>query len=213
MESPLFPAQDPSFRLIETFAYLPEQGFQRISYHLDRLSRSAAAFGIPFDPEAADISLLSATGNAPLRCRLTLDAAGQFDLTTSPLTPTASQWIGRISENHVDSQDVWLRHKSTRRALYDHSRANLPSGIDEILFLNEKGAVCEGTITNVFAYMPDGRRLTPPLSCGLLPGILRETLLETGQYEESPLTLSDLKRAKALYVGNSLRGLIPIKLR
>jgi 4-amino-4-deoxychorismate lyase len=104
-----------------------------------------------------------------------------------------------------------LQHKTTRRVVYDTARASLPDGIDELLFLNEREELCEGTITNLFIEMPDGRRLTPPVSCGLLPGILREQLLEEG-WAEAVLTMNDLKSAKAIFMGNSLRGLIPAKL-
>ena len=76
------------------------------------------------------------------------------------------------------------------------------------LLLNRLGEVCEGTITNVFADMGDGVLLTPPLRCGLLPGVLRGELLEGGKAREAVLTEDDLHGAKAIFVGNSLRGLI-----
>ncbi len=82
-----------------------------------------------------------------------------------------------------------------------------------MLLLNERGEVCEGTITNVFIDAGDGGPLlTPPLSCGLLPGVLRAEMLEAGRAVEAILTLADLKTAKELFVGNSLRGLIRVQL-
>ena len=60
--------------------------------------------------------------------------------------------------------------------------------------------------------MPDGRVLTPALSCGLLPGILREELLENKAVAEAVLTLTDLKNAQTVRIGNSLRGLIEVEL-
>jgi 4-amino-4-deoxychorismate lyase len=104
-----------------------------------------------------------------------------------------------------------LQHKTTRRAVYDSARASLPDDVEELLFLNEREELCEGTITTLFVEMPDGRRLTPPLSSGLLPGILREEMLEE-DWAEAVLNLNDLKSAKAIYMGNSLRGLIPANL-
>ncbi len=102
---------------------------------------------------------------------------------------------------------MWLGHKTTNRALYDQARAGLPVGIDELIFVNERGEVCEGTITNVFVQEGD-RLLTPPLASGLLPGVLRAELLDTGRAVEAVLTLPDLEHAEAIFCGNSLRGLI-----
>ena len=81
-----------------------------------------------------------------------------------------------------------------------------------MVLLNERGQVCEGTITNVFADFGDGVLLTPRIDCGLLPGVLRGELLDTGKAEEAVFSFDDLKSAKAVFVGNSLRGLIPARL-
>ncbi|NSY38281.1 aminotransferase class IV family protein [Leisingera sp. ANG59] len=216
MESPVRPRDalqnDPAFRLIETLGWHPGQGFRHLAQHLARIGRSAAAFGIPFDPEQAQAVLAEAAGNAPLRCRLTLDAAGQMELTTAPLGNSPSEWRLGIAGTRLEADDIWLQHKTTRRALYDTARAGMPEGVDELLFLNRRGEVCEGTITNLFVTRADGRMVTPPLSCGLLPGILRQVMLESGQCLEAVLRLEDLRDANAIHMGNSLRGLIPARL-
>ena len=85
----------------------------------------------------------------------------------------------------------------------------MPAGIDEVLFLNERGEVCDGTITSVFVAR-GGALVTPPLRCGLLPGVLREEMLAEGLCREAVLGREDL--AEGLMVGNSLRGLIPARL-
>ncbi|NOD35292.1 MULTISPECIES: aminotransferase class IV family protein [unclassified Ruegeria] len=212
MESPLCPANEPDFRLIETLAFRPDEGFVRQGRHLARMARTARVFGFPFDLEEAVAALTAAKGETALRCRLTLDSAGAFDLTIGALAENPPVWRVAVSENRLASNDLWLRHKTTHRALYDSARAALPAGIDELLFLNELGELCEGTITNLFAKMPDGRFQTPTLSCGLLPGILREELLDKETVTEAVLTLTDLKNAQTVYVGNSLRGLIRVEL-
>ncbi|MEX0329454.1 MAG: aminotransferase class IV family protein [Ruegeria sp.] len=212
MESPLRAPSEPDFRLIETLAFRPEQGFVRKNRHLARMARSARALGIPFDTHAADQALMTANRDAPLRCRLTLDAAGRFDLTTGALGPTPDLWRIAISDVRLEASDIWLQHKTTRRAVYDAARASLPQGVDELVFLNEREELCEGTITNLFLDMPDGRYLTPALASGLLPGILREELLETKKVTEATLTLTDLQNAQTVRMGNSLRGLIQVEL-
>lgn len=216
MESPVRPRDtvqnDPAFRLIETLGWHPGAGFRHLPQHLDRMARSAAVFGIPFDRKQAEAVLSEAAGEAPLRCRLTLDADGQLDLTAAPLGGSPAQWRLGIAQTRLNADDLWLQHKTTRRALYDAARAALPEGVDELLFLNQQGEACEGTITNLFVTRADGQRVTPPLSCGLLPGVLRQTLLESGQCREQVLRVQDLLEAKAIHMGNSLRGLIPARI-
>lgn len=107
---------------------------------------------------------------------------------------------------------MWLQHKTTQRQVYDLARASLPEGVDEVLFLNERNELCEGTITNLFVTLADGRQITPPLSSGVLPGILRQSLLEGGQVEEEIVTVDMLQEAQAIHMGNSLRGLIKAEL-
>ncbi|AHD00181.1 4-amino-4-deoxychorismate lyase [Leisingera methylohalidivorans DSM 14336] len=176
------------------------------------MARSAAAFGIPFDPAQARHVLAEAAGDRPRRCRLALDAGGQLELTAPPLGSSPAEWRLGIAETRLDAADVWLQHKTTRRILYDAARANLPGGMDELLFLNQRGEVCEGTITNLFVTRADGQVVTPPLTCGLLPGILRQVMLERGECREAVLGLQDLQAARAIRMGNSLRGLIPARL-
>jgi 4-amino-4-deoxychorismate lyase len=106
-----------------------------------------------------------------------------------------------------------LRHKTSRRQVYTHARSeHLITQADEVLMANERAEICEGTITNVFADFGDGVLVTPRLDCGLLPGVLRGELLDEGRAREAIYSFDDLKSAKAIYVGNSLRGLIPATL-
>jgi 4-amino-4-deoxychorismate lyase len=83
----------------------------------------------------------------------------------------------------------------------------LPVGIDEAIFLNERDELCEGTITNLFLERDDGVLLTPPVSSGCLPGVLRRALLDDGRAQEAVLRPDDLI-GQRFYMGNSLRGLI-----
>jgi 4-amino-4-deoxychorismate lyase len=104
-----------------------------------------------------------------------------------------------------------LRHKATQRALYNDARAALPDGVDELLFINERDEVCEGTITNIAALI-DGVWQTPPLSSGCLPGTYRQHLLNEGKVEEAVLTEEDLRRASKVILMNALRGEIAAEI-
>jgi para-aminobenzoate synthetase/4-amino-4-deoxychorismate lyase len=114
----------------------------------------------------------------------------------------------RVSTHRVLSGDVFLCHKTTHRELYNREYAAAQQdGFDEIIFLNERGEVTEGSISNLFVRQRE-KLLTPPLSSGVLAGVLRRHILETDSTaEERVLTLSDLEQGDAIYIGNSLRGL------
>ncbi len=215
-ESPLRHRLGAGDGLIETFGWFPNRGAVRVARHRARMEHSAEALGIAFSPEAFDAALAGvATGSEPLRVRVTLDGGGRLDATAAPFRPLAdgAVWRVAIAATRLDSRDPLLAHKTTRRTAYDAARAEIPPGdADEVLLLNERGEICEGTITSVFADMGDGTLATPRLACGLLAGILREELLESGRAVERVLTPGDLASAKTLFVGNSLRGLIAVRL-
>lgn len=213
--------------LIETLRFVPAEGFRRGALHLARMARSAQALGFPFDEAAArDAMELAVRGagavdggiepddrNPPgaLRLRLVLKASGALRAAAAPLGPAPGIWHVAIAPDRLDAADPWLRHKTSRRPLYERWRAALPPGVDEMLFLNRAGALCEGTITNLFVEC-DGMLLTPPLRAGVLPGVLRQSLLAADRARETDLHPRDLEGNGAIFVGNSLRGLIPARL-
>lgn len=215
-ESPLRHRLGPDDRLIETLGYAPRSGVARAELHLDRLERSARALYFAFNRMGAIGALRHfAMGPQPLRVRLTLGSAGDLDVQTAPFAPmpTGTVWRLAVAATRLDSGDRLLAHKTTKREAYAAARAEFAADTaDEVILLNERGEVCEGAITNVFADMGDGTLATPPLSCGLLPGVLRAELLATGRAVERVLTPTDLRAAKAIFVGNSLRGLIAARL-
>ncbi|MGY3436725.1 MULTISPECIES: aminotransferase class IV family protein [unclassified Marinovum] len=203
-------------RLIETMLWQPGQGLgQGVALahrHRDRMAQSAARLGFPFTPDRFDAALAAITGDAPLRLRLTLNAIGDLELTSAAVPPPPIGWRIAVAPQRLIASDPWLSVKSTRRALYDTTRANLPQGIDEALFLNEHGFVCEGTITNLLVEHR-GRWLTPPLSDGVLPGVMRAELLAQGALKEQQITLADFKSATRLRLCNALRGQIEVAER
>lgn len=191
-------------RLIETLLW-DGAAFPRLPLHLARLGQGAVALGFACDPGAVRAALEETVGTTPLRVRLTLGPAGEVAVTTAPLPPAKPEWRLGLAAARLSSADPWLRVKSTRRAAYDAARGALPPGLDEVIFLNERDEVCDGTITTVFFDRGQGMR-TPPLSSGLLPGVLRAELAAP----EEVLPARDLPHVR-LWVGNALRGLIPAR--
>ncbi len=197
--------------LIETLRWGPKTGFVRLDRHLARLARSAAMLGLP-GAEKANDALRTAlpTSDTPLRVRLELFPDGRIDVQTAAFTPLAADtvWRLKIAATRLASTDPLLRHKISRRVLYSEARAEFPAGeADEVILLNERGELCEGTITSLFLEDGSGILKTPPLAAGLLAGVLREELLESGRAVEAMLRPQDLSGA-TIYAGNSLRGLI-----
>ncbi|PYE87756.1 aminotransferase class IV family protein [Phyllobacterium leguminum] len=215
-ESPVRNGNGLDYELIETLRWEPLCGFLRINRHLARLELSARQLGFPFDETSIRAKLDGlARGDQALRVRLALDPDGSIGVTAQPFTPLSSDTVWRvaIARTRLDKNDPLLHHKTTRRQIYDAARAEFSrDDIDEVILLNNEGRVCEGTITSVFADHGATCCATPALDCGLLPGILREELISGGIVHEAELTEDDLRKAKNILVGNSLRGLIRAKL-
>jgi 4-amino-4-deoxychorismate lyase len=201
VESPLCAgAGAKGLKLIETMLW-DCAAVPRLSLHLARLVAGAAALGWGM-PDVAP-HLLAVRPGGPARLRLTLDAMGMVDIAVAPVPPAKPVWQIGLASERLASGDPWLRVKSTRRGAYDRERARLAVDLDEVVFLNQHGEVCDGSITTVFFDRGAGMR-TPPLACGLLPGVLRADMALT----EEVLRGEDLRQVR-LWVGNSLRGLIP----
>lgn len=212
-ESTLRDRNSTGFELIETLRCEPETGLVRLERHLARLQTSAGSLGFRFDAEAVGGALAGTVDRTQLlRVRLTLARDGAVGCTAQPFTPVPPNalWRLRIAVTRLDRDDPLIRHKTTRRNLYQAARQEFsPDEADEVVLLNGDGRLCEGTITNIFLDRGDGGPLlTPALSCGLLPGVLRGALIDEGRAVEAELTTGDLGSAETVYVGNSLRGLI-----
>jgi 4-amino-4-deoxychorismate lyase len=211
LEGPFRRQLPDDLTLIETFGWRYGPGFVNIRDHLARLERTARLLAVPFDRRAIERGLgRHAGGTRPLRVRLTLARSGAVAVEARAMAPGPELWTLRLAEERLDPADPWLRVKTSMRGLYDSTRAALPAGVDEAVFLNSRGEVCEGTITNLFLRV-GGTCLTPPRASGLLPGGLRGQMLRQGRAQEAVLRPEDLERG-ALFVGNSLRGLVPARL-
>ena len=200
--------------LIETLRFEPKNGFIRKSAHLDRMMRSAELLEFDIDREAL-ANALNFESEETSRVRLELFQDGHFETAVVPFEKQAddTQWTIAIAQTQIESTNMLFGHKTSERNVYQAARTEYPAEeINEVILCNEKGQICEGTITNIFIRSGKGKLRTPHLDCGLLPGIFRQHLLETNQAEEAFLTIDDLQQADEIYVGNSLRELISAKL-
>lgn len=206
------------FDLVETFLFTPGAGFRHLDAHMRRLAASARYFGFRFRRAAVLSSLEAAVreraGDAAQRVRLLLSRDGSVavELGAAPPADTAGRgWKVAVSPVAVSSRDPFVRHKTTARAWRDAERARVrEEGFDEVLFLNERGELTEGAVTNIFLEI-GGRLVTPLLSCGLLGGVMRARLLADRSLGASERVLfpEDLARAGRVLLTNSLRGVLP----
>ncbi len=204
------------FSLIETLQAHRTSGARHLTLHLQRLSVSARHFGFRCDTAqiAAQVSAVCAglTDGQLYRMRLLLNADGRVDIRTAPMSDSMPSSVRLLlAKQSMQSQDVFLRHKTTLRRRYDLAwQAAEKMGAFDTLFVNEKSQVTEGGRSNLFICR-DGQWLTPPLSEGVLPGIMRGLLLSdtTMNAREAVLTLDDLRSAERMMVCSSLRGSLP----
>jgi para-aminobenzoate synthetase/4-amino-4-deoxychorismate lyase len=198
------------FDLIETMRFDPEEGIAELDRHLARMKRSAEALSFVFDRHHARNELQAATFRLGARrtLRLLLSRSGALAIESRPPRETPAGPVDvAVGLRPVDAEDFRLAHKTSDRAFYDEARA--ATGRFEILFEDEEGFLTEGSFTSLFVER-GGRLLTPPLSRGLLPGVLREALLERGRALESDLRRDDLQ--SGFWIGNAARGLIAARL-
>ncbi len=200
------------FALVETMRFEPEKGLPLLPYHLRRLFLSARYFDFSFEEDQVKRFLKEALKglSVPAKVRLLLYEDGGLELETSPLPEVRSPVRLGLMKRSVEKHERFLFHKTTYRPWYEAPRRLAEKeGLFDVIFFNEDGELTEGTITNLFLEI-EGRLFTPPLSAGLLPGVLRESLLERGKALEASLFLPDLQRATRVWVGNAVRGLVPV---
>jgi para-aminobenzoate synthetase/4-amino-4-deoxychorismate lyase len=208
-------AEAPPFSLLETLR-LDDGTFWLGRRHLDRLRASATYFGRP-DPVVAATEALDRVAAAHpagrWRVRLLVEPGGRAATEVYPLAPTAGPVPVLRAREPVDSSDVFLQHKTTHRAAYAPARRLLAQhpGSYDVLLHNERGELTELTTGNVVLDL-DGTRCTPPLDCGLLGGVERAEALAAGRLMERVLRPIDLDRAAAVWLLNSVRGWLPVRV-
>lgn len=198
------------FELFETMQATRESGPRHLERHLQRLAASARYFGFAWDEAAAraylTLACQSLPPGQPHRLRLAMNTAGAFAVQSGVLAPLQEPVRVLLADQTTDSSELFLRHKSTLRERYDAAwKAADAQGAFDQLFFNERGELTEGGRSNVFI-RKDGVWITPPLSSGMLPGVMRAVILEAWGAQERPITREMLLAAEEIVVCNSLRG-------
>jgi para-aminobenzoate synthetase / 4-amino-4-deoxychorismate lyase len=207
------------FEIFETIHATRADGCRHLERHLARLGASAAYFGHRFDAAlaraAAQEACAALPDDGPHRVRLALRTDGDIVVQTGALAPLNEPVTLLLADEATHAHDVFLRHKTSIRSRYDAAwRAAESEGAFDTLFFNERGELTEGGRSNVFVRIA-GRWYTPPLSAGVLPGVMRGVLLDDPAWDaiECPLTRESLAHAQEIVVCNALRGVLRAVLR
>ncbi|MEC8469594.1 MAG: chorismate-binding protein [Pseudomonadota bacterium] len=203
---------DPGFHLFETMR-ISEGRITRLARHLSRLENSAQYWCFGFDRQAVESylhELVSSIDSAKQwRLRLQLNRCGTLSHSLDPFFSDAATADSEcvpllISPTPVESTDPFIIHKTSRREAYERAVTEVPKGVSPLL-VNEMGHVTESAIANV-VYQMEGSLFTPPITDGLLPGVLRDELIDEGTVSERSLPLADIEKVESWWLINSLRG-------
>ena len=199
-----------NFDLFETMGFDPKSGIARLELHLMRMKDSANILGFNFDRHEARNQLHAAifTADSPAKIRLMLSPSGALSIEVSMAPPPRDIVKAGVVLMDADHDDVRLAHKTTDRGIYDMPRLAHPNW-DEVIFVDKERYLTEGSISSIFVKRGD-IYVTPPKSRGLIPGILRQEMIDNGMAIEGDLMEKDL--LDGFFVGNSLRGLTKAQL-
>ncbi len=205
----------PQFSLIESIRWERKKGFHLLDLHLNRLTNSAHYFQIPLDLEDVKkrlVTLETEFRKALYKVRVLVSLEGKIKINYQLLEEMILPVKVKLSRKRIDPNKLFLYHKTTDRHFYDREKslANR-EGFFEVIFINNKGELTEGSISNIFLLIQD-KLFTPPQTCGLLPGVLRQHLLEKGRVSERVLYLDDILPAQKIFIGNSVRGLLETEI-
>ena len=208
----LIDARSCDFYLYETILFRGTRGYRMLEGHLRRLHRSARYFGLPCSMVRIRRKLQRleyllqrvASGNKPIRVHLRLLRRGRIKIVLHELKDSKRNVTIEFCRAPALSVLPFLNHKtSTGRAFYERHKARTA---DDCLVINERDEITETSIYTVFCFI-DGRWITPPLRSGVLGGVMRERLLARRHILEACITADDVRRASAIVLANSVRGL------
>ncbi|MGI6069737.1 MAG: aminotransferase class IV [Blautia sp.] len=189
-----------------------------LEQHYERLQRAADFLQIPLNLEKVQERVRKCLEEDGMAC-------GRRVI---KITVSGSNLTAQVRENHYRDLDYQkgfvadisqVRRNETSPFTYHKTlnygdcifekRKSKAYGVDEPVFLNMKGAFAEGACTNLF-FVKEGRIFTPPVSCGLLPGIMRGYVCRTYPVEERLIYPEDIESFEEMFVTNSLVGIMPV---
>ncbi|HOK41469.1 MAG TPA: aminodeoxychorismate synthase component I [bacterium] len=202
------------FKIIETILWYKKYYF--LEEHLIRLKKSAKYFDYHYSQNKIKERLIQISRLFQKRKRYKvriLLSEDNFDIYFEELIIDKREKFITISKKRTNTKNIFLYHKTTNRELYNKEfNKYRKKGFYDVLFMNEKDEITEGTFNNVIIEK-NNKIITPPIECGLLNGIYREYLIKKKRIKEEIIKYNDLKNAEKIYLCNSVRGLVEVLLR
>jgi para-aminobenzoate synthetase/4-amino-4-deoxychorismate lyase len=210
LKAAIFGRRPLTFDLLETMKWTPTGGYFLLDRHIHRIHRSALYFEFAWNEADVlrELDRAVAGKNEPQRVRLLAARDGGVRVESTPLSRHAAPARLGIANAPIDPADVFLFHKTTHRDVYTRA---MRDDCDDVLLWTPHGDVTETTIGNIVVEI-GGRKVTPPMDAGLLPGTFREELLERGEIVEGRVTLDDVKAASRIWIINSVREWCPAEV-
>ena len=204
---------NPGFTLFETMRVASGR-IRQLRQHLQRLGRSAEALGFRCDGRVLRLALqehlytLENTRVYRLRLDLAWDGSHTLQSTELPPLPSGPALLVLSATPVQRQQALLLNHKTSLRSDYDRAiqKATVHGAFDAV-FVNAQGQVCEGARSNLFVRLGSAW-YTPPLSSGVLRGVMRSRVLARFKHiREMPLLLDDVLSVDQIVLCSALRGL------
>jgi para-aminobenzoate synthetase/4-amino-4-deoxychorismate lyase len=204
-----------AFSLLETLLWTQEEGFFLEEKHISRMIDSAAYFDFPITKEKLKdyFEQISSAFFMSQRVRVLLDQAGtlRYESRAFEMIQGHQTLNVGLANSPVDSSNIFLFHKTTKREVYESARKGLEE-LEDVLLYNELSELTEFTIGNLVVKL-NGQLLTPPISCGVLAGTFRAHLVETGRVLERTITLDQLSKCTKIFRVNSIRRWQRVKIQ
>ena len=183
-----------------------------LALHLQRAGKSAKilGFNLPSIPsvESAVRELLIAEPNVNGHLRISFDVSGQWSAIHLPYQPLIASANIRIHPDPLIAQGARVKSYPYDRRLAILNEAKL-LGFDEAIVYNTQGNISEGAVTNFMAQI-DGQWITPPISDGALPGIMRGLVIENSPVAIASIPISHIGDITSAFLLSSLRIAQPI---
>ena len=198
------------FEIFETMRYENGQ-IKFIDDHIERMKSAAEYFLFKFNEKKIrkqiDKSIAELDKQKIKKIRLSLAKWGEIRVDVSDIAKPAKDILVIISQNKINSTDKFRYFKTTNRKLYDDEYKHFSSkGFFDVLYLNKKDEIAEGSRTNIF-FRKGANWFTPAIESGLLPGVYRKYFIETHpDISEKNIRIEDLINADELLLTNALRS-------
>lgn len=202
------------FEIFET-ALVKNSEIIFLEEHLLRLRTTAEYFLFKFDEKSITKKLSSFLKrnerNDSFKLKIILNKYGNVSFKISDFQSLLPKIKVILSANRINCQNKFQYFKTTNRKLYDKEYKKYSvKGFFDVIYLNQKKELAEGSITNLFIKKGD-IIITPPIISGILPGVYRSILLKKNpEIKEKKIFVEDLIHADEVFLTNSVRGQIKV---